>query len=37
MDEEMAVLDVNVTWELIILPKKEKQLGANGCTKSSIM
>jgi hypothetical protein len=37
MDEEMAMLDANATWELIVLLKdKRKQLGANGCTKSSM-
>ncbi len=37
MDEKMTTLDANVTWELVILPKDKKQLGANGCTKSSTM
>jgi len=38
MDEEMAILDANATWELVALPKdKRKQLGANGCTKSNTM
>jgi hypothetical protein len=37
MDEEMAVLDVNGTWELVVLPKDKKVMGANGCTKSSTM
>jgi len=36
MDEKMAMLDVNATWELVALPK-DKQLGANGCTKSNTM
>jgi hypothetical protein len=37
MDEEMAALDANATWELVALPKTRKQLGANGCTKSNTM
>ncbi len=37
MDEEMVVLDANVTWDLVALPKDKKQLGANGCTKSNTM
>ncbi len=37
MDEKMVALNVNVIWELIVLPKERKQLGANGCTKSSTM
>jgi hypothetical protein len=37
MDEEMATLDVNDSWELVALPRTRKQLGANGCTKSSTM
>jgi hypothetical protein len=28
MDEEMVALDVNVTWELVALPKDKK---TNGC------
>jgi hypothetical protein len=28
MDEKMAALDANVTWELVALPKDKK---ANGC------
>jgi hypothetical protein len=28
MDEDMVVLDVNATWELVVLPKDKK---ANGC------
>jgi hypothetical protein len=35
MDEEMAELDVNATWELVVLPKDKK--GSNGCTKSNTM
>jgi hypothetical protein len=27
MDEEMAALDVNVTWELVALPKDKKAIG----------
>ncbi len=27
MDEEMAVLDVNVTWELVILTEDKKVIG----------
>jgi hypothetical protein len=27
MDEEMATLDVNVTWELVTLPKDKKSIG----------
>jgi len=27
MDEKMATLDVNVTWELIVLPKDKKVIG----------
>jgi hypothetical protein len=27
MDEKMAVLDVNVTWELVALPKDNKTIG----------
>jgi hypothetical protein len=34
MDEEMAWLDVNATWEFIVLPKDKKVIG---CIKSSIM
>ncbi len=36
MDEEMAALDANVTWELVVLPKDKKTIGVNG-TKSSTM
>jgi hypothetical protein len=36
MDEKMVTLDVNATWELVVLPK-EKQLGANGCRKLNTM
>jgi len=27
MDEEMATLDVNATWELVVLPKDKKAIG----------
>jgi len=27
MDEEMAALDANVTWELVVLPKDKKTIG----------
>jgi len=27
MDEEMATLDVNATWELVVLPKGKKVIG----------
>ncbi len=27
MDEEMAALDVNATWELLVLPKDKKAIG----------
>jgi hypothetical protein len=27
MDEKMAALDVNVTWELVDLPKDKKAIG----------
>jgi hypothetical protein len=27
MDEEMVVLDVNATWELVVLPKNKKAIG----------
>jgi len=27
MDEEMATLDANVTWELVALPKDKKEIG----------
>jgi len=27
MDEEMATLDVNATWELVVLPKDKKTIG----------
>jgi hypothetical protein len=27
MDEEMAALDVNATWELVVLPKDKKAIG----------
>jgi hypothetical protein len=27
MDEEMVVLDVNATWELVVLPKDKKAIG----------
>jgi hypothetical protein len=27
MDEEMAVLDANATWELVVLPKDKKTIG----------
>jgi hypothetical protein len=27
MDEEMAMLDANVIWELIVLPKDKKVIG----------
>jgi hypothetical protein len=27
MDEETAPLDVNVTWELVVLPKVNKTIG----------
>jgi activator of HSP90 ATPase len=27
MDEEMAMLDANVIWELIVLPKDKKIIG----------
>jgi hypothetical protein len=27
MDEEMAALDVNATWELVVLPKDNKTIG----------
>jgi len=27
MDEEMAALDANVTWELVALPKDKKTIG----------
>ncbi len=27
MDEEMAVLDANATWELVVLPKDKKAVG----------
>jgi hypothetical protein len=27
MDEEMVALDVNVTWELVSLPKDKKAIG----------
>ncbi len=37
MDEKMATLGANATWELVALPKDKKKLGANGCTKSSTM
>jgi hypothetical protein len=29
MDEEMTTLDVNVTWELVALPKDKKAIGCN--------
>jgi hypothetical protein len=29
MDEEMAALDVNVIWDLVILPKDKKAIGCN--------
>jgi hypothetical protein len=35
MDEKMTVLDANVTWELVVLPKDKKAIGANGCIKLS--
>jgi hypothetical protein len=37
MDKEMVALDVNATWELVVLPKDKSQLSVNGCTKSNIM
>jgi hypothetical protein len=37
MDEDMVALDVNATWESIILPKDKKAIGCNGCTKSNIV
>jgi len=37
MDEEMAGLDVDVTWELVVYHRTRKQLGANGCTKLNTM
>ncbi len=27
MDEEMTELDVNATWELVVLPKEKKVIG----------
>jgi hypothetical protein len=27
MDEKMVVLDANVTWELVVLPKDKKAFG----------
>jgi len=27
MDEKMAVLDANATWELVALPKNKKTIG----------
>jgi hypothetical protein len=27
MDEEMAALDANATWELVVLPKNKKVIG----------
>jgi hypothetical protein len=32
MDEEMAALDANVTWELVALPKDKKAIG---CTNQA--
>jgi len=29
MDEKMAALDVNATWELVVLPKDKKTIGCN--------
>ncbi len=37
MDEEMAALDPNATWELVAYQRTRKQLSANGCTKSNTM
>jgi hypothetical protein len=37
MDEKMVVLDVNVTWELVGLPKDKKTIGCKWCTKSNTM
>jgi hypothetical protein len=37
MDEVMAMLDANVTWELVVLLKDKKTIGCYGCTKSSTM
>jgi hypothetical protein len=27
MDEEMATLDANATWELVVLPENKKSIG----------
>jgi hypothetical protein len=37
MDEEMASLDANASWELVTLPKDKKTIRCNGCTKSNTM
>jgi hypothetical protein len=38
MDEEMAALDVNAIWKLVVLLEDKKaKLGANGCLKSNTM
>ncbi len=34
MDEEMVVLDVNVTWELVALPKNKKTIGCKWVYKA---
>jgi len=33
MDEEMAALDANRTWELVPLPEEKKAIGCKWCTK----
>jgi hypothetical protein len=33
MDEEMAALDANMTWELVPLPNGKRLLDVSGCTK----
>jgi hypothetical protein len=33
MDEEMAALHANRTWELVPLPKGKRLLDVSGCTK----
>jgi len=33
MDEEMATLDANRTWQLVPLPEGKKAIGCKGCTK----